>query len=346
MITTAAVTGTNAPPTALAIPAQTRGEPDYPVDGWDLLAFGRSPDRWVNTPKPEPDPKPDFSELVRMLHLTPQIAPAHYIQRPATYQAMFNVCPSCGSASAARICRACNLARTNVTEQRPWTGTAKYCVAWSEDAHRRNLRIVPIDAWEKATAAVARLNADTEIADLLNQSSKQLTLTGTWHDADTNLDIPVRSLLSYAPAGGRSHDDKLGSLAITRDASPLTWAGSAYHRGKHIVAALKQDLYAAATNDPRPTHVWVLVERDEPHIIGRRRTSPEMLIAGRTALDQLMAAYAKCLKTGLWPAFDPDLPGAQEAWSAFHLEPWMTQGDGGATAFFGVTNAPSLPNGN
>jgi len=117
-------------------------------------------------------------------------------------------------------------------------------------------------------------------------------------------------------------------------------------RERELNLGRKQDLFAAATNDPRPTHVWVLVERDEPHIIGRRRTSPEMLIAGRTALDQLMAAYAKCLKTGLWPAFDPNLPGAQEAWSPFHLEPWMTQGDGGATAFFGVTNAPPLPNGN
>ena len=100
-----------------------------------------------------------------------------------------------------------------------------------------------------------------------------------------------------------------------------------------------------ATDDPRPTHVWTLVERAEPHIVGRRRTTPEMLIAGREALAQLMAAYAKCLATGKWPAFDPELPGALEAWSQFHLEPWMTQGSGGASNFFGVTNAPTLPPG-
>jgi hypothetical protein len=342
VIIRASITATDSPPRSLAIPDQSRGARDYPLDGWDLLAFGRSPDRWVNTPKPEPDERPDFGEIVCMLHLTPQLAPAHYIQRPATYQAMFNVCPNCGSASAAKICRACNAARTNVTEQRPWSASAKYCAAWTEDAHRRNLRIVPVDAWDKAATAVARLNADSEIADLANQSAKQLCLSGVWHDPETNLEIPLRAMLSYAPLGGRSHDDKLGSLTITRDASPLAWSASAYNRGRHIVAALKQDLYAAATSDPRPTHVWVLVERDEPHIIGRRRTSPEMLLAGRTGLDDLMAAYAKCLKTGLWPTFDPNLPGAQEAWSRFHLEPWMTQGDGRAATYFGVTNAPSL----
>ena len=341
MIKEASITSYDAPPTALAIPEQQRGDADYPVDASDLIAFGHSPDRWVNTPKPEPGDRPDFAEIVRLMHLTPGIAPAHYIQRPGHYSAMFNVCPACGSASAARICRACNMARTNVTETRPWSANAKYCLAWTDDATKRNLRIVPQETWTRATTAAARLNADSEVADLLTQSAKQLTLTGVWHDAETGLDIPVRSLLSYAPGGGKSHDDKLGTLAITRDASPTQWAASAYARGKHISAALKQDLYAAATNDPRPTHVWVLVERDAPHIIGRRRASPEMLIAGRTALDQLMGAYAKCLQTGTWPMFDATIPGSQNSWSPFHLEPWMTQGDGGAAAFFGVTHAPT-----
>jgi hypothetical protein len=342
MILRANIDATDSLPTALAVPTQKRGGLDYPVDAWDLIQFGRSPDRWVNTPKPEPDERPDFSEIIRMLHLTPHLAPAHYIQRPATYTAMFNVCPTCGSASAARICRTCNQARTNVTEQRSWSHSAKYCASWTQDATSRHLRIVAMEQWEKAANAVARLNSDTEIADLLNQSTKQLALSGTWQDNETGLEIPLRALLSYAPTGGRSHDDKLGSLSVTRDASPLAWSAAAYNQGKHIAAALKQDLYAAATSDPRPTHVWVLVERDEPNIIGRRRTTPEMLIAGRTALDDLMAAYAKCLKTGTWPMFDPNLPGAQESWSQFHLEPWMTQGDGRAATYFGVTNAPSV----
>ena len=342
MITPADITATDAPPTALAIPDQTRGERDYPLDGWDLIAFGRSPDRWVNTPKPEPDDKPDFGELVRMLHLTPQFAPAHYIQRPATYQAMFNVCPTCGSASAAKICRACNLPAPTSPSSAPGAPPPNTAPRGPRTPSAASLRIVPdgrLGQGRHRCRPAQRRHRNRRPAQPVHQPAQPHAASGTTRKP--NLDIPLRSLLSYAPAGGRSHDDKLGSLTITRDASPLPWAAAAYNRGKHIVAALKQDLYAAATNDPRPTHVWVLVERDEPHIIGRRRTTPEMLIAGRTALDELMAAYAKCLKTGLWPAFDPDLPGAQEAWSQFHLEPWMTQGDGGATAFFGVTNAPS-----
>ena len=342
MITRASITGTDAPPRALAVPEQTRGALDYPLDGWDLIKFGESPDRWVNTPKPEKEDKPDFAEVVRLLHLTPHLAPSHYIQRPATYQAMFMTCPICGSSSSAKVCRTCNTARANVTEQKPWTGTAKYCVAWTQDALRRGLRIVSEGEWEKASLAVARLNADSEIADLHQQSSHQVVLTGVWHDPVTKLDIPLRSLLAYAPSGGQSHDDKLGSLSITRDASPTYWAGSAYSRGQHIVAALKHDLYAAATHDPRPTHVWVIVERDAPHILGRRRTTPEMLVAGRKALEDLMGAYAQCLKSGKWPAFDPCIPGAPESWGQFHLEPWMTQGDGRAQLYFGVTAANGL----
>ena len=130
---------------------------------------------------------------------------------------------------------------------------------------------------------------------------------------------------------------------VTRDASPYAWASRAYKGGTHIVAALLQDLYAAATNDPRAMHVWVLLEREPPHVLGRRRTTPEMLAAGRSARDELMAAYAKCLKTGIWPAFDPLLPGADAAWSEFHLEPWMTQGDGQTGGYFAVSHAPDLP---
>jgi hypothetical protein len=342
MIIRAEITATDSPPQALAVPDEARGALDYPVDAWDLLDFGRSPDRWVNTPKPDQDAKPAFAELVRMLHLTPQLAPAHYLQRPETYQSMFLSCPICGSSSQAKVCRNCKQTRTHVTEQRPWSASAKYCVAWADDAKKRGLRIVPKPDWDKAALAVAHLNADSEVADLVTQSARQLALRGVWHDSETGLDIPLRALLNYAPLGGKPHDDKLGSLSITRDASPLAWAASAYNRGQHVTAALKQDLYAAAAGDPRPTHVWVLVERDEPHILGRRRTTPEMLNAGRQTLADLLAAYAKCLKSGVWPPFDLCVPGSQDSWSQFHLEPWMTQGDGRAQTYFGVNAAAGL----
>lgn len=342
MITRATIVTTESLPTTYAVPHESRGAKDYPVDAWDLIAFGRSPLRWVNTPRPDPDDKPDFSELVRLLHLTPELASRHYLQRPETYEALRLACPKCGSTGPARVCRACNMGRRNVVEKRPWSHQAKYCAQWTADAQKRLLKIVPAQDWQRAIQAVAHLNADSEVADLLTQSTRQLALRGTWHDEETGLDIPLRSLLAYAPASGESHDDKLASLTITRDASPIAWAAAAYYRGQHVAAALKQDLYAAATADPRPTHLWVLVERDEPHLIGRRRTTPEMLNAGRQALTDLLAAYAKCLDQGVWPAFDPERPGSLDAWTQFHLEPWMTQGDGRAATYFGVHAAAAL----
>lgn len=343
MISTATVVSTSAPPTTYKIPVEQRGQPDYPISAWDLIDFGESPARWVKTPKPDDSEKVSFSEAVRLLHLTPELVSTRYAVRPETYEAMVLECPKCQSVGTGKICRACNAARRNVTKQRPWSAAAHYCSNWTEDQVKHMRRIIPHELHLRATQATTALQANAEVSTLLADSQVQAAIAGTWHDEDTGLDIPLRTLINYVPNEGSTRDDCTGTISMVRDTAPTQWTSMAYNRGHHIAAAFKHDLCCAAFHISRPHHLWVLIENVEPFLVGRRRTSPEMLQAGRTAYQDLLNAYARALAANTWPAFDPEAPGSLDAWPQFFLEPWMTQGDGKSDRFFGVSASNALP---
>jgi hypothetical protein len=94
-----------------------------------------------------------------------------------------------------------------------------------------------------------------------------------------------------------------------------------------------------SSESDRPNHIWELAGRDHPHLVARRRAAPEVLNHGKAALAEILDAYARCLKFSVWPAFDPDTGELVEQWSEVHLEPRMTQCDGGRSTFFALEAA-------
>ena len=291
----------------------------------------------IKTPKPEEPPKPSALYLLRSMWLAPGTLSAIYVWRPDTYDALTPTCPSCKSVSAAKICRACGLKRVNVASVKDWAGAATYCTQWTAQQTKTGRLVVPGPLWDSAASMTASLNTEPCAKELLDQSNVLSLISGTGHDTATNLDIPVRCTLDFAPTTGSTLDMGIGTLATTSDADPATWTASAYVQGQHIVAALKHALFAAATGEPRSTHFWCICERYEPYLTARRRATPELMAKGSDTLAQLMAAYAQCLATQNWPAFDVSAPGSVNAWSEVFLEPWMTQGDGGATQYFALS---------
>jgi hypothetical protein len=240
------------------------------------------------------------------------------------------------------VCRNCNVARRHVVETRPWSNAAKSCAEWTEQQVQQARLIIPHEMHQKAQQAAQRLEADGEVARLVRASSLQVALAATWEDEETGLSFPLRAMVTYLPEEGAERDDCIGSLTTTHESSPSQWASWAYSHGLHVQAAFKQDLCAGLAGGPRPEHLWVLVESEAPFLVGRRRTTPEMLTAGRNAYEALLRSYAQCLASGTWPAFDPERPGSLNAWSPFHLEPWMTQGDGKSDRYFAVNATTQL----
>jgi hypothetical protein len=337
MITNAELIARNTPIQPAAETNDERGSSTYAVNAYDLMAFGRSPRRWVTTERDTAPPKIRPSDLLRARWLAPAWVAAHLARRPADFNYTFFACPKCGSTGTGRVCRTCGLARVMKSEMRPWSGAAKYCQSWTTDMVSRNRIIVPPSEWDPVDGMVKSLNRDGNATELSGQSLALNQYSGVWHDDATGLEIPVYGSVDLQPNDGGSLDLALGSLHIASDVSPYAWAGSAYNRGLHVVAALAQMLHAAATGEPRTVHLWLLVEGKAPYLVARRRVDAELLQKGRDTVAALLGTYAQCVKTGKWPAFEAENVGTINAWTPVYLEPWMTQGDGLSGNYFALT---------
>jgi hypothetical protein len=84
----------------------------------------------------------------------------------------------------------------------------------------------------------------------------------------------------------------------------------------------------------RVEHLWIVVERDEPRLVARRRASRELLAEGRKRLADLAAAYAQCLKLQRWPRFEPESGDGLGPWGPVDIQPWMTSGAGPHGGYF------------
>ena len=332
MITSAAIQSFNVLPQPLPVPDVPRGHPAYPLDVWDLIDFKRCGRRWLHAPAPTLNPKVGFSEMLRLLSLGTPEALATYAHRPKDFTFTRLECPSCGSISPAKVCRACGQARVSITDTRQWNGNSKYCTAWHAEQVAHARRIVADEIWEHAAAARTVLAADPAAAQLADGASTQQHLTGLWHDDATGLDIPLRTVLSAAPDPTGPYGKCLATLMIAADSSRAAWDRPAIERGNHIAAAFKHALHTAATGQTRHTHCWVIVEKFAPHLVSRRSTTPELLSAGLTLMTDLLAEYAACLASGLWSTFDSDSLDPSEAFTPIAFQPWMANPPGAAAA--------------
>ena len=311
-----------------------RGDPARALTPADLLAFGRCPRRWRDTPDDD-DPLAALGpSLVEWLALDPALAAKHYVRRPESYEAMRLECPRCGSEGPARSCTKCGTSRKNVVRPRPWTAAAKQCAAWLEQHQAQNLRVVPPKEWDRAAAAAANLVQDKAFQHASHGSSPLHSVHGRWHDPATKLHIPVWSRISACPASDSSPANCLLQIVQTSNADPLVWEANAFRAGLHIAAAFALALWNALDISDVRDFYWLLVERDEPFLVARRRASPELLDEGRKRLAELMASYAQCLVRNQWPAFEPDDDTTNNAWAPVALQPWLTSGHGAFGGYF------------
>ena len=81
-------------------------------------------------------------------------------------------------------------------------------------------------------------------------------------------------------------------------------------------------------------HLWIVVEKDAPRLVARRRASPELLAEGRKRLTELLACYATSLQTGVYPRFEPEGDTTLNGWGLVALQPWMTNGTGPHGGYF------------
>jgi len=338
MLTKAHAYGHAQSPEVLATPhAEPRGNLHHAVRAADLVQFGRCPWRWVAAPEPEDLLAANGPSLTEWMVAAPGLVERYFARRPETYEAMKLLCPKCNSEGPAKVCTKCGQRRRNVVVPRPWTSAAKHCAQWVQQREQEKRRIVAPGEWDRAKSGADTICHDEVVAALLPGCDRFFVMDGVWQDQATGLEFPILETISLLPRSGSAMDHCVVNVVETRNADPSVWEAWAYQTGAHIRAALALDLFNATCDGMRVEHLWIVVEREQPRLVARRRASRELLAEGRKRLADLAGAYAQCLKLQRWPRFEPESGGGLGAWGPVDIQPWMTSGAGPHGGYFAPT---------
>ena len=323
---------------------EPRGDLQRRMSAQDLVEFGRCPYRWVWGEEPEEPWRVNGPTLTEWMAFDRTLMERYFIRRPDTYESLKLECPKCHSEGPAKVCTKCGQRRRNTVAPRPWSNASKTCKAWLAQAEASHRRPVPGPEWDRAHMGVEAILEDAAIQAVIRGSCHLRTMHGTWVDEATGLAIPVWSRATLMPSDITRTVSALVQLVETRNADPRYWEGIAYSTGLHIGAALRLALWNKLSEADVREHLWIVVERDAPRLVARRRACPELLDEGRTRLAELMATYARCLHEGHWPRFEAEGDTTLEAWAPVTIQPWMTNGAGPHGGYFAPTVLP-LPEG-
>lgn len=297
-----------------------RGTPDFVVSSSMIKEFNRCPSRWrAGYESPDSDSK-IWGSLLDCRLLTPDQFQDRYAIRPDTYTATGMKCPSCGSITDAKSCRACKCDRQPVTFEKEWSGGAEECKDWLE-AHSRQ-SIVTTKQVAEADTAIKRLLADETIGAWHKSSETQVWVAADWCDPKTRLVIPCRCLIDYLPRTDSEFSKCAGDLKSCRCGLPRVFQRQAFQFGYHVQAGFDLDLLQAATGEDRNTWCLIVQENFPPYEPGKRMVSESLLEIGRQTYKHALARYAACLASGRWPGYD-DHADAIQGWSLCDAEPWM-----------------------
>jgi hypothetical protein len=251
----------------------TRGHPDFVMSGGDLSEFASCPHRWRMGYRDGETLSTEWGSLIDCILLDPNSFDRRFAVRPETYT-------------------------NEKKEVKEWNGNANVCRAWKEQQNGK--QIIKPDDLSVAHDAVRILRADNQIAETVDNSRKQVMLTGFYDDVDTGLRIPLRALIDLVPADSKF----IADLKTCTSAAPRAWKTHVHTYGYHQQAARHLDLWNAAHGDTRNEFRHIIQESYPPFEIAKRMLAAEFLSLGRYQYVKALKRYAKSLKTDSWEGYD------------------------------------------
>lgn len=255
-----------------------RGHWDFPMSRSQLVRFAECPAKWIVGSSDKRTDAKDWGGLVDCLLLTPKLLEEKFIFRPDTY-------------------------KNEKGNTKEWQGNATECKKWMAAAKLTGRTVITSDEHSNAIKACGNLN--DKYQGLLSFCHNQTYILAEYHDDETGVVIPIKCLIDLEPIGLLGN--YLGDLKTTRNGNPRLWKKEVDKHGYDVQAALSLDLYNAATGERRDSFFHIIVENTEPfHVV----TPPpllgqEFIQKGRDAYQSALRQYAACLKSGVWPSYQP-----------------------------------------
>jgi hypothetical protein len=283
-----------------------RGDPDYTMGRSDLMEFLLNPHKWLKGAEDDSTESTEWGSLMDTLYLTPQYFDNSYAIIPENYPSTGMQCPKCKSITDANSCRKCGVDRVKIKQSKPWEWSAEYCKDWKEKMIAAGKIIVKQKIIDRATKAQAAMSECKEATELLAVSQRQVMVIGEYHDPETGLVIPVKSLMDFVPDVKHPKWGKtLGDLKTAVSCNPPTFEKTIFDRHYDAQAALYKDLYIEATGEDRPDWVFIVQENKPPYEVAQPFPvlGEDFLEIGRSKYRFALKFYARCLKTNTWPSY-------------------------------------------
>jgi hypothetical protein len=305
-----------------------RGSKDFILSPSTLKEFAHCPARWLAGYVPPPSEAKDYGSLFDCLALTPSQFATRFAVQPAAYLHRGMKCPKCGSVTDSQKCAKCKVDRVECNVEKEWTNQSDTCQAWTQEHITNGKQIVTHDEFAGAQNAVKRFLADTNIHEYLRGSDTQVHVVGEWFDDATKLIVPVQCLLDCVPGPSSRYARSAGDVKTTRGAIPAMWSRWSSQRGYHLQAAFDLAMLNAAEHpadgDERDEWYFLVSENFHPWQPAGFILSHAKLDCGRVMVENILARYAKCLATGVWPDYAgtayPDQVVA--GWIIDDITPW------------------------
>lgn len=278
-----------------------RGDPGYVMSGSDLMEFDNCPHRWRAGYEEEGTKETEYGALLDCLLMDGVKAVfERFIILPETYTSKDG-------------------------DEKPWTFAATVCKEWRKEHNPLGKTEIKSQLWGIAKTAADRLLSDPQLAELFATSRKQVMLTGIYHDKETGIRVPVKSLLDLVPPAPLGY---LVDLKTCNSAHPRAWKKQVFNYSYHVQSARHLDLWNAATGEQRNEFRHVLQESVHPFEVAKRFLSSEFVALGRQKYVGALKRYAQCLSTGVFPGYDEAESSADmviDGWLMCSPEAWMVQ---------------------
>lgn len=280
---------------------EIRGSPQYAMSRHALLLFAQNPARWLAGFSVGESESKSFGSLVDCLALTPDKFASQFAVKPATYR------------------------DTKTGEDKKWNGNSTVCKEWL--AANEGVECLTVDELAEGKKAASALMADEAIATVIESSAKQCRYDAVWHDDETGIEVPVKTLVDLVPLG----QVFLADLKTTNSAAPKPWIKSVANYGYDVQATLFLDVFNSGNFTKRNEFRHILVENYPPYATGKRILSEEFLSRGRAIYRAALRIYARCIHTGKFPNYDEmETTSLQiNGWTVTEPDLWM------------MTNAPA-----
>lgn len=294
-LSNAKIIGGNVPYSVYHAQEAKRGDKNFIMSRGELCEFDRCPARWLAGYESDETKSTEWGDLLDCLVLSPEAFEGRFAVTPETYP------------------------DTKTGEPKDWNWNANFCKEWRKSLGGK----LAVKSEIKAEADEARnvLLSDSRIAELIKCSKKQVMVMAEYHDKETGLVIPIKTLIDMVPDVGSSYGQYLADFKTCASAVPGAWARVVFDRGYYTQASLYQDSYVAATGEDRNSFLHVLQENYAPWQVGRRLLSAEFLEIGRMHYLAALKRYARCLAEGKFPGYDDE--AALNGWTLTEILPWM-----------------------